>query len=145
MARRTYNQNALKVGSWNTDCQRCGFKYKAFDLKKEWTGLHVCFDCYEPRHPQDYLKGVPDDSSVPWTAPTSIPPTIEYNDDITKTLVSGTNLNIQDWNTDLTHARVVTLSTANAKKNDRFIIYKTGDDDYTLYIVTDTLDSGNTV
>jgi hypothetical protein len=145
MARRTYNQNALKVGSWLADCDRCGFQFHHFDLKKEWTGLMVCYDCHEVRHPQDFVRGVPDNPSVPWTRPTSIPPTIEYNDDTTKTLVSGTNLNIQDWNTDLTHARVVTLSAANAKKGDRFIIYKTGNDEFTLYITTETLDSGNTV
>ena len=57
----------FKKGDWNADCERCGFEYKASQLKKEWTNLMVCRDCWEPRHPQDFVKGVKDDSSVPWT------------------------------------------------------------------------------
>tara|TARA_R100000654_G_scaffold26444_3_gene50099 strand:+ start:10818 stop:11120 length:303 start_codon:yes stop_codon:yes gene_type:complete len=33
-------------------CDRCGFKFKLLDLKKEWTGFKVCHECYEPKHPQ---------------------------------------------------------------------------------------------
>ena len=62
------NSNYYKAGSWNVHCMRCGFKRKAEDIRKEWTGLLVCSDtCWEPRHPQDFLRGVEDKQSVPFT------------------------------------------------------------------------------
>ncbi len=54
-------------GNYNAICDRCGFKYKASKLKEEWTGFMVCKSCFEPRHPQDFLRGIPDDPSVDWT------------------------------------------------------------------------------
>mgnify|MGYP001392752703 CR=1 FL=1 len=33
-------------------CDRCGFKYKYKDLKKEWNGAKTCRSCYEEKHPQ---------------------------------------------------------------------------------------------
>ncbi len=51
-------------GSHNVICDRCGFKYKHFDTKKEWTGLIVCTKCWEHRHPQDFVRGVRDQQSV---------------------------------------------------------------------------------
>ena len=60
-----------KHGDWNAICDRCGFKYKASKLREEWTGFMVCKECYEPRHPQDFLRGVADDPSVPWSRPDS--------------------------------------------------------------------------
>ena len=53
-------------GSFNRICDRCGRKRKAYMTEKEWTGLIVCRDtCWEPRHPQDFLKGFADKQSVP--------------------------------------------------------------------------------
>jgi len=67
---RTKNQNGLTLGEWNAVCDRCNFKFKSSDLREEWQGLYTCRDCYEPRHPQDFLKGVKDDDpSVPWSRP----------------------------------------------------------------------------
>lgn len=63
------NQNKLSHGDWNAICDRCGFKYKASDLKKEWTGLRVCGACFDERHPQDFVKGVKDTQQVPWSRP----------------------------------------------------------------------------
>lgn len=37
-------------------CDRCGQQYKLNTLKKEWTGFKVCFECYEPKHPQLFVK-----------------------------------------------------------------------------------------
>jgi hypothetical protein len=33
-------------------CDRCGFRYKYTQLRKEWTGFFVCSECYEPKEPQ---------------------------------------------------------------------------------------------
>ena len=51
-------------GSHNWICERCGFKYKAEAKRKEWTGLIVCPPCWEPRHPQDFVRGTKDKQSV---------------------------------------------------------------------------------
>lgn len=56
-------------GDWKAQCFRCGGSYLASMLRKEWQGYYVCQRCWEPRHPQDFVKGVPDDPSVPWTQP----------------------------------------------------------------------------
>lgn len=57
------------VGSWNAVCDRCGFKYKAGELRKEWDGLMVCDKCWEPRNPQDLVRPLPDPEPVPWSRP----------------------------------------------------------------------------
>ena len=61
-------------GQWNAMCDRCGFKFKARQLRREWTGLRVCSgkdtsNCWEPRHPQDRVKGRKERQSPPWTRP----------------------------------------------------------------------------
>ena len=33
-------------------CDRCGQEYKYQQLQKEWNGLFVCPECFEPKHPQ---------------------------------------------------------------------------------------------
>ena len=56
-------------GQWKVCCDRCGFDKLSSELRKEWTGLRVCHECWEPRHPQDFVRGVPDDQTVPWARP----------------------------------------------------------------------------
>lgn len=51
-------------GNHNVICDRCGAKFKASECKMEWDHLFVCGDCWEVRHPQDYLKGRKDDPRV---------------------------------------------------------------------------------
>jgi len=33
-------------------CDRCGFRYRLHQLKKEWNGLKTCPSCFEEKHPQ---------------------------------------------------------------------------------------------
>lgn len=56
-------------GDHRAICDRCGFKYYASQLTLEWTGLRVCHKCWEPRHPQDFVRGIPDKQTPPWTRP----------------------------------------------------------------------------
>lgn len=61
-------------GQWNVACDRCGMKFKARQLRKEWTGLRTCKghgtnDCWEPRHPQDFVRGRRDRQTVPYSRP----------------------------------------------------------------------------
>lgn len=48
---------------------RCAAKKHVSELRKEWTGLKVCGDCWEPRHPQDKVRAVPDPQRVPNASP----------------------------------------------------------------------------
>ena len=62
-------KDVFVLGDWNAICDRCGFKYKASELRLEWNNLRTCEECWEPRQPQDLLKGRPDDPSVDWARP----------------------------------------------------------------------------
>ena len=50
-------------GNWNAICDECGKKFKFSQLKKRWDGLFVCEREWEPRHPQDFVKGIRDNMS----------------------------------------------------------------------------------
>ena len=59
----------LALGDWNATCDVCGKKFKASMLRKRWDNLMVCQLDWEPRQPQDFVRGVPDDQVPPWTRP----------------------------------------------------------------------------
>lgn len=59
----------LILGQWNCVCDRCGFEYKSPELRKDWQGLMVCKACYEPRHPQDFIRIKPERGAPPWVRP----------------------------------------------------------------------------
>lgn len=56
-------------GDWNAICDVCGFKFKASHLKLRWDGLMVCTKDWEPRHPQEFIRPIPDQERLPWTRP----------------------------------------------------------------------------
>src|SRR5574337_2147516 len=58
-----------KRGSWNFICEVCGQKFKAEQMRKRWDGLIVCHADWEPRHAQDFVRGVKDNPSVPISRP----------------------------------------------------------------------------
>lgn len=37
-------------------CQRCDFKYKMSELKRDGYGIIACSTCWDPKHPQDTLR-----------------------------------------------------------------------------------------
>jgi hypothetical protein len=41
-------------------------KFKASQLKRHWKGYYVCVEHWEPRQPQDFVRGVPDIQTPPW-------------------------------------------------------------------------------
>ena len=55
-----------KSGRWSSLCDRCGFRYHSDALRTEWDGLKVCAPCWETRHPQDFVKVVPEKIVPPW-------------------------------------------------------------------------------
>jgi len=58
-----------KSGGWNVTCDWCGEKKKNDQVKKTWDGFYVCFKHWEPRQPLDFLKGIADKQSVPFSRP----------------------------------------------------------------------------
>jgi hypothetical protein len=58
-------------GEWKVICDICGRDYKASQLQKRWDGFMVCQDDWEPRHPQDFVRGVADFQAPPYTRPES--------------------------------------------------------------------------
>lgn len=70
-----------KPGDNNAVCDRCGKPFKASQLKKTWDGLWVCERDWEPRHPQDFVRGVKDDPHVrisrPWPKTDAFVPAAE--------------------------------------------------------------------
>lgn len=63
------NRNIYSRGNWNAICDVCGRQYKNTDLRKRWDNLWVCFQDYEERQPQDFVRGVADTQAVPWARP----------------------------------------------------------------------------
>jgi hypothetical protein len=59
----------LELGSWNVACSMCGRKRKANQMERNWQGLYRCPEHNEPRQPQDFVRGVKDDPSVPFAQP----------------------------------------------------------------------------
>lgn len=51
------------AGPWGI-CDRCGWKYRLRQLRKEWTNLMVCPPCYDPK---------PADLSPPSIKPEGLP------------------------------------------------------------------------
>jgi hypothetical protein len=59
----------LLPGDWNVTCDLCGRKAKAINVEKTWDNQYVCRHHKERRNPQDYLRGIKDDPSVPFSRP----------------------------------------------------------------------------
>lgn len=55
----------LKLGDSNGICDRCGFKYKLSELRMQWDNLRTCPYCWDYRHPQEFLRGIPDTENPP--------------------------------------------------------------------------------
>ncbi len=53
-----------KSGDWLVICDSCSAKIKASKSKERWDGFRVCPDCWEPRHPIDFIRARADKISV---------------------------------------------------------------------------------
>lgn len=62
-------RNQYRTGDNLVICDRCGFVLYASESKKTWDGFIVCPDDWEPRHPQDFLRGIKEDQSVEISRP----------------------------------------------------------------------------
>lgn len=74
----------LPGGTYGT-CDRCGFKTRLSAMRKEWTGLMVCPDDFDPRPadldaPNIYPEGIPRPNSRPEPPDTFITTPVTGND-----------------------------------------------------------------
>ena len=51
-------------GDPNVICDRSGMKVRMSQTRKEWNGLRVRIEDWEPRHPQDFVRGRRDNQAV---------------------------------------------------------------------------------
>jgi hypothetical protein len=61
------------LGDAKAVCDECGFDMHQSDLRRRWDGAMVCAQDWEPRHPQDSLKAVPERSVVRDARPAPAP------------------------------------------------------------------------
>lgn len=59
----------LDLGDWNAVCSMCGRKRKASEMVRNWQGMFRCPEHNETRHPQEYVRAVPDVQTPPWVQP----------------------------------------------------------------------------
>lgn len=52
-------------GDFYRICDRCGFKKRASQTFRTWDGLYVCYEDFETRHPQDFVRGRKDPQNAP--------------------------------------------------------------------------------
>ena len=60
---------ATGINGYNVICPVCGWKYKASEMLRRWDGLMVCKTDWEPRHPMDFFRTIPDQHSLPFVMP----------------------------------------------------------------------------
>ena len=58
-----------RPGSYYQTDDRTGFPTRAEKTRREWTGLQVGERYWDPRHPQELVKGVIDNQNVPIPRP----------------------------------------------------------------------------
>lgn len=61
------NADFYADGEWNFFCDLCGRKEKSSKGVKTWDNHYVCRHHKEARNPQDFVRGVKDIQTVPWS------------------------------------------------------------------------------
>lgn len=91
------SKNYYNSGDHNVTCDVCSRKIKMLQAKSRWDGFLVCHDCYEERHPQDFVRARQDKISVYITRP--IPPLVFVNLMVVDDAVwNGGMLNVSEMN-----------------------------------------------
>jgi hypothetical protein len=50
-------------------CDECGLTYRKSEMSQRWDKAWVCKKDFDPRHPQEYVRGRDEDISVPVARP----------------------------------------------------------------------------
>lgn len=74
------SDNLYRPGDYYVICDVCGFKMRASETSKRWDGLKVCKKDWEPRHPQDFVRGKKDRQAVPNARPEQSDVFLDPND-----------------------------------------------------------------
>lgn len=130
-----------QVGSYKMVCDRSGQTFDASEMRKEWTGLWVHESYWEPRHPQEFVRGVADDRRVPVSRPAAASTSLQLSatgsgtsSDATITLASG------DIGGEKACSRAVfTLSMTSYDANRLNLVLSYSDDGATYTELTDNL------
>ena len=61
-------------GDWNLIDDKTGFKIKASNSRLQWNNVRCAENVFEERHPQDFVRGVPDKQNVPFARPEAANP-----------------------------------------------------------------------
>lgn len=69
-----------RPGDWLARCDMTGFRQYASDCRMQWNGLFVRSQSFELRNAQDFVRGRPDDQTVPIARPESDPVFLDTND-----------------------------------------------------------------
>lgn len=64
-----YSGDHWESGNYWMICDVCGFKYRRSEMMQRWDNAWVCGDDWEPRHPQEFLRGKNEQISVPIARP----------------------------------------------------------------------------
>jgi hypothetical protein len=51
-----WNGNGYAPGLHYVQCDRCGLDVLSDIVRKEWNGAVVCDECWESRHPQEFVR-----------------------------------------------------------------------------------------
>jgi len=75
------SNECYRPGDYYVICDECGFKKRASETRQRWDKRRVCSDtCWEPRHPQDFVRGRKDRQRVPDARPEAPDTFLEAND-----------------------------------------------------------------
>lgn len=77
-------------GDWKAICDICGRVYLGSQLRKRWDGFMACPDDWEPRQPQDFVRGIVDTQVPPYVRP-------ESNDSFIAFCTPENSSSIADW------------------------------------------------
>lgn len=101
----------FRMGSFYRICDRTGFATRAEDTQMEWNNLIVDRRVFEIRQPQDFVRGISDNQTVPYARPRS-PNTWVGNSTIAEFQVYGdlpgrVTFEVQNGSIMVTHAAAV--------------------------------------
>lgn len=74
-----YKRPRVEPGNWCVVDDRSGFRLLNTQMQFQWNNLLVWEKVWEARQPLDYLRGIPDDMSVPYSRPKQQPSFLTEN------------------------------------------------------------------
>lgn len=103
-------------GDWKAICDSCGKELKASELRKRWDGFMVCAGDWEPRQPQDFVRGVADFQAPPFTRPEPADVFVPLNFSV----VASDNASLTESNAKVVYKNI-TGALNNSAVNDQYI------------------------